>query len=97
MNNGERMVWSAKVILSGFKSLVSGYTQIIWMLLAIIMIKRQDATLLNLPNIEILNNSLNLASKYWLELLITISIFYFIINLKELMSKAEKTSEVKNG
>ena len=69
-----------------FKSLLSGYTQVLWALLGIILIKNQDTTILNIPNLEVLNNVLYFISSNWMTITIFISIFYLYCNIKEVNS-----------
>jgi len=80
-----------------FKSLLSGYTQVLWALVGILIMKNQDTSLLSIPNIEILNEVLYFISSNWMTITIFISIFYLYCNIREINSHTIKITscEVK--
>lgn len=72
-----------------FKSLLSGYLQVLWALLAIVILKNQDIDLLTIPNLEIFNKILSLISLNWMWLVIFISMFYLYCNVRQLFPRAK--------
>ncbi len=72
-----------KFIVSLIKSLLSAFTQIIWTMVAI-MIFRNYAEELLMYNPGMFNKLLSVIFNGWMGLLVALTIFYLIVDLKEI-------------
>ena len=83
-----------KIAVSFIKSLLQGFTQIIWTMVAIYIFRNQAEEIL-MSNPEMFEKMLAVIFNGWIGLLVALTIFYMFVNLKDIGFIKNKPSIVK--
>ena len=79
----EPLMFALKVTTSVFKSLLSGFVQVVWTIVGISILNNQFGDLI-ISNPEIFNQAIDFVLFNWIPWVLILSLFFLFVNLREI-------------